>query len=111
MPAAVSDSPITSAYLWAGVRMIRLGGGREGRLGVYSGAGRPALHELDLDQGNPAARRRGGDAARAAGRPARVRDGLLPSRWRGVLARLPHGRQSRRGGGRGPGGVPLDMAE
>src|SRR2546423_5312379 len=102
---------MTSAYLWAGERMIRLAGGREGRLGVYSRAKRPALHELDLYEGNPTPGRRGADAARPPGRPARVRDRLRPPRRRGVLARVPDGRQPHGGRGRRPGGVPVDLAE
>src|SRR3954470_21424136 len=111
MPAAVSDSPITSAYLWAGVRMIRIGGGREGGLGVYSEARCPALHALDLDEGHTTPRRRGAHAARPPGQPAGVRDGLRPARGRGLLARVPDGRQPCGGGGRGAGGLPVDMAQ
>ena len=44
-------------------------------------------------------------------RPARLRAALRPPRRRGVLARLPDGRQAGDRGGRGAGGVPLDLAQ
>src|SRR5215208_3595908 len=115
MPATTSVRPITSAYTCAGERSSTRT--PRGRIFPYFAVSAPWIIQIGRKRvgtpngtRHPRSGRRGGHAARPGGRPTRVRAALRPPRWRGVLARLPDGREAGAGGGRRAGGVPLDLA-
>src|SRR5215212_5476938 len=119
IPAAMSVTPTTRPKTRAGERSCMMNLLRDELLSIPLFAlGALADHPFERlarrksrnGKRHPRSGRRGSDAARAAGRPARVRVALRPPRRGRLFARVPDRGTPGGGGGRRAGGAPLDLA-